>query len=218
VAHRSDPRLQVLHSLRLKGFTDAAGVAGSSGLDPPAVIAELDRLTSDGLVAFRSGKRPGWALTRSGREEHRRLLASELEAAGCRDAVHDAYESFLRLNAELLAACTAWQLREVDHRQVPNDHADPAYDGAVLARLQRVDEAVGPTCVALGTCMERFSGYRPRLGRARARVEAGEAEWFTRPDLDSYHSVWFELHEDLLATLGLERAAESERLLTGTET
>lgn len=217
MAHRSDPRLYVLHALRLKGFTDAAGVAGSSGLDQPAVTSELEGLTSDGLAAFRAGRRPGWALTRSGREEHRRLVASELEAAGCRDAVHDAYESFLRLNAELLAACTAWQLREMDHRQVPNDHSDPAYDGAVLARLQRVDEAISPACAALGACMERFSGYRSRLDRARARVEAGEAEWFTRPDLDSYHSVWFELHEDLLVTLGLERAAESEGLLTRTE-
>ena len=27
--------------------------------------------------------------------------------------------------------------------------------------------------------------------------------------IDSYHTVWFELHEDLLATLGLERAAET---------
>jgi len=218
VAHRSDPRLHVLHALRLKGFTDAAGVAGSSGLDQPLVTAELEGLASDGLVTFRAGRRSGWALTLSGREEHRRLVAAELEAVGCRGAVHDAYESFLRLNAELLAACTAWQLREVDGGQVPNDHSDPAYDAAVLARLQRVDEAIGPTCAALGACMDRFSGYRRRLDRARGRVEAGQAEWFTRPDMDSYHSVWFELHEDLLATLGLERAAEGDRLLTGTET
>ena len=193
-------------------------MAGSSGLDEPAATAELEGLASDGLVTFRAGRRSGWALTPSGRAEHRRLIASELDAAGCRDAVHDAYESFLRLNAEMLAACTAWQLREVDHRQVPNDHSDSAYDAAVLARLRTVDEAVGPACAALGSCLERFSGYRTRLDRARVRVEAGQAEWFTRPDLDSYHSVWFELHEDLLATLGLERGAESERLLTGTET
>jgi hypothetical protein len=28
--------------------------------------------------------------------------------------------------------------------------------------------------------------------------------------MPSYHTVWFELHEDLLTTLGLERASESE--------
>ena len=30
----------------------------------------------------------------------------------------------------------------------------------------------------------------------------------TKPMIDSYHSVWFELHEDLLATLGIERGSE----------
>ncbi len=28
--------------------------------------------------------------------------------------------------------------------------------------------------------------------------------------IDSYHTVWFELHENLLATLGIERAREGE--------
>ena len=35
-------------------------------------------------------------------------------------------------------------------------------------------------------------------------------EWFTKPVIDSYHTVWFELHEDLLATLGIERASEGQ--------
>jgi hypothetical protein len=29
--------------------------------------------------------------------------------------------------------------------------------------------------------------------------------------IDSYHTIWFELHDDLLATLGLERADERRR-------
>lgn len=217
MAQRSDPRLRVLHALRLKGFADAATVGTAAGLDRPAAGVHLDSLTTEGLAAFRAGRHPGWTLTSGGRDEHRRLVAAEVEAAGCREAVHVAYEVFLGQNPELLAACTAWQLREVERSQVPNDHSDPAYDGAVLARLQRIDDAIRPTCAELAECLDRFSDYRPRLSRARTRIEAGEAEWFTRPDLDSYHSVWFELHEDLLATLGLERASESERLLTGTE-
>ena len=31
----------------------------------------------------------------------------------------------------------------------------------------------------------------------------------TKPVIESYHTVWFELHEDLLVTLGLDRAAET---------
>ena len=40
-------------------------------------------------------------------------------------------------------------------------------------------------------------------------VRCGEGDWFDKPLTDSYHTVWFELHEDLLATLGLERATET---------
>ena len=214
MAHRSDPRLRVLHSLRLKGFADAAGVAAGSGLEQPAAAAELEGLVSEGMAVRRGGSRPGWSLTTAGRREHGVLATADLQAAGCRPAVQDAYLAFMRINPELLATCTAWQLREMNGRQVPNDHSDPPYDGAVVARLRRVDETFRPQCDELAGCMERFSGYSPRLAWALACIEAGKAEWFTRPDLDSYHSVWFELHEDLLATLGLERGAEAEWLLT----
>jgi len=37
------------------------------------------------------------------------------------------------------------------------------------------------------------------------RVNEGEFEFFTGVKVNSYHNLWFELHEDLLCTLGLER-------------
>ena len=40
-------------------------------------------------------------------------------------------------------------------------------------------------------------------------MRRGETDWLTKPIIDSYHTVWFELHEDLLATLGLERGHEA---------
>lgn len=217
MAHRSDPRLLVLHSLRLKGFADPAVVAAASGLESSDATDVLQKLGADGSTVFRSGRRSGWSLTPAGRAEHARMIAGELEAAGCRATVQECYDVFLGINPELLAACTAWQLREIDRQQVPNDHTDPAYDGAVVGRLRRVDERIHPACTALGAAMERFGGYGPRLRTALSRVETGDAEWFTRPDLDSYHSVWFELHEDLLVTLGLERSREGEQLLSRTD-
>lgn len=217
MAHRSDPRLLVLHALRVKGFADAATVAGATGVDHPVAIAILEDLGREHLALFRSGRRAGWSLTEPGRAEHRDLVAEDLHAAGCRTTVRESYDSFLGVNLELLGACTAWQLREVDRHQVANDHTDPAYDGAVVARLRQVDQRIRPACDDLAAAMERFSGYGSRLQVALNHLESGQVEWFTRPDLDSYHSVWFELHEDLLATLGLERAREGEQMLTGSD-
>jgi hypothetical protein len=54
----------------------------------------------------------------------------------------------------------------------------------------------------------RFAPYRERLRDARRRVANGESEWLTSPRVDSYHTVWMELHEELLAALGLERDKE----------
>jgi hypothetical protein len=34
-------------------------------------------------------------------------------------------------------------------------------------------------------------------------VASGETIWLTRPIIDSYHTVWFELHEELIAATGL---------------
>jgi pyruvate,orthophosphate dikinase len=55
----------------------------------------------------------------------------------------------------------------------------------------------------------RFGIYRPRLSRALERVRAGDTSFMARPVIDSYHTVWFELHEDLIAITGRTRAAEA---------
>jgi hypothetical protein len=34
--------------------------------------------------------------------------------------------------------------------------------------------------------------------------------WLSRPLIDSYHTVWFELHEELILAAGLTREAEAE--------
>ena len=57
--------------------------------------------------------------------------------------------------------------------------------------------------------MARFGRYRERLDRALIRVDGGDHTMLAAPLTDSYHTVWFELHEDLLTTLGIERSQEA---------
>ena len=112
------------------------------------------------------------------------------------------YESFGPLNREVLRVCTDWQVRPGG---APNDHVDAAYDWSVIDRLTAVDERAGPLLRRLGRSVPHFAPYRERLRTAQRRVVDGERDWFTSPRVDSYHTVWMELHEDLLAALGLER-------------
>jgi len=206
----SDPRTLVMHGLRLKGFAEAAGVGEAVGIPEPDAKPVLDQLVADGCASYRDGKLSGFALTKPGREEHARLLREELDRAGVRPAVEDAYRRFLQLNTELLTVCTEWQLLDVDGQSTVNDHSDAAYDAGVVERLARLHARVEPICDELGAALDRFSGYAPRLTHALERVRAGESDWFTKPMIASYHTVWFEMHEDLLSTLGIERGAEGE--------
>jgi hypothetical protein len=198
----------VLHALRLKGFADAAVIAAHAGLAPAAASSLLHELREGGLVAYRDGRVEGWALTPAGRQENAGALAAEVDDVDGRARIHAAYLAFLGVNHDLLTTCTDWQLRRVDGAPVLNDHADPAYDAAVIARLGAIDDTIQPVCASLAADLDRFASYGPRLARARSQVEAGDGDWFARPLIDSYHTVWFELHEDLLSTLGIERSKE----------
>ena len=47
------------------------------------------------------------------------------------------------------------------------------------------------------------------LGGALGKIRAGDLRYVAAPDLESYHSVWFELHQDLIGLLGTTRAREA---------
>jgi hypothetical protein len=186
-----DEQALLLHQLRVRGPVKVP--------DGPAV----DGLIADGLAVRRKQL---LALTARGRELHAaraRLPAGFDEHTQARRA----FESFGRLNDELLRVCHDWQLRPGG---VPNDHTDAEYDWAVIERLGSLDEKMGPVVRRLGVAVARFDCYRPRLRAALGRVRDGEHEWFTSPRCDSYHTVWMQLHEDLLVALGLARGEESE--------
>jgi hypothetical protein len=198
----------VMHGLRLKGFGDAAAVAEAVGVAESDAKPLLDDLVGEGLATYRDGRLSGFSLTSDGRARHAAALAAELDRIGARPAVEDGYRRFLELNAPLLSVCTAWQLRDPD-AGVINDHADAAYDATVVLELADLHEAATPICDDLAGVLDRFGGYGPRLSHALQRVQAGDVDWFTKPMIASYHTVWFEMHEDLLSTLGIERGSES---------
>jgi hypothetical protein len=202
--HATGADLLALHTLRCIGFTSLAGVAAAAGLPAPDMESELIDLAVAGLVTRVAGEFGGWGLTEAGRAADAERIADELETAGTRTVVAAAYKGFLALNPELLDLCAAWQLRSVDGVTSVNDHADPAYDARVLDRLTDLDRRAEVACAGLFAAMLRFRRYRVRLGDALARARSGALEYVT-DSTASYHAVWFQLHEDLLATLGIPR-------------
>ncbi|ARF75859.1 transcriptional regulator [Kitasatospora albolonga] len=196
--------LLVLHALRCIGFSGIAGVAGATGLPEADVESELIDLAVAGLVTRTAGDFGGWGLTEAGRAADAGRIAQEVAAAGVRTRLTSAFDRFMVLNPELLDLCTAWQTRTVDGALTMNDHGDPSYDARVLGLFTEFHRRAEPVCAELSGALARFGRYPVRLADALARARAGEPA-AVADSTSSYHTVWFHLHEDLLATLGIPR-------------
>ncbi|MCB1256603.1 MAG: hypothetical protein KDB26_05820 [Microthrixaceae bacterium] len=204
-------RLDLLHVLRLRGLAETAELSRLTGLDEASVDRLLESEALNRNVTYHSGRLVGWALSPKGRAEGEKLLAEELDRESIRDRIEADYLEFLELNGELLGVCSAWQTITVDGVDVVNDHSDTEHDLAVLERLEALHRRALHMTASLERTSSRFGGYSRRLRAAHARIVAGETEWLTRSTVDSYHSVWFELHENLLANLGRRRSNERQR-------
>ena len=196
--------LLVLHTLRCVGHAALPRVADTTGLARSEAESELIDLAVAGFVTRTAGEFGGWGLTPAGRAVDEQRIAAELEAAAARDTVAAAYQEFLVLNPELLELCTAWQMRQIGGVAVPNEHTDAGYDARVLGLFVAFDERAAVVCASLASALARFARYQVRLAQALARARAGERDYLA-DNMESYHVVWFQLHEDLLATLGLPR-------------
>jgi hypothetical protein len=67
--------------------------------------------------------------------------------------------------------------------------------------------ATRKACASRSPTSSRYA-LRPRLTTALEKVKAGDQKQFTGVMCGSYHDVWMELHQDLLLTLGIDRAEE----------
>ncbi|MFI5938207.1 transcriptional regulator [Actinoplanes sp. NPDC051494] len=185
--------LMVLHALRCMGWAGLPRVAGACGLAEGDVESTLLDLAVSGLVTYLPGDFSGWGVTEAGKEVDAARVTEELAAAGAGESVGAAYGEFVVLNAELLDLCTVWQLRTVERSRV-------------LAGFGVFDQRAAGVIADLAAALPRFARYRTRLGAALERARAGAFEHLA-DSLDSYHAVWFQLHEDLLVTLGIPRSS-----------
>jgi hypothetical protein len=202
---QSDPAFRSFHALRIKGFASASLVAEVAAQPLPDVERHLGLLREREYALFREA-RSLWQLTPAGREAHKEALAADAPEE-VKAAVGEHYPEFLELNSSFKALCGDWQLVDGDPER-PNDHSDAAYDAKIVARLAELDRAAQQVAARFGAVHERLAPYAPRLGLALDRVRAGEHKLFTGVMCNSYHDVWMELHEDLILTLGIDRAAE----------
>ncbi|WP_433715429.1 pyruvate, phosphate dikinase [Nocardia sp. CA-084685] len=194
--------LAVLRLIGIKGRVEPDAIAASLTISVTEAASHTADFVTRGLCASTP---VGVRLTPQGREQLAQLLAHERADLAPSDLAA-AYDEFCEFNAELKAVITAWQMKDAS---TVNDHSDNTYDAAVLARLTTLHHGVAPLVRRIGTIAPRLAPYSGRLTRAVERMNGGDHSWVARPIMDSYHTVWFELHEDLIGLCGLNRADEA---------
>jgi pyruvate, orthophosphate dikinase len=192
-----------LRAIAIKGFAPVQGVADVVLSTPDDVQPILDQLLIDGLAASVAD---AYRLTEPGKIRAGGLLAAE-QAAWSIDSAAAALDAFLGLDNRMKDAVTAWQLRDVDG-QVVNDHSDADYDRSVLDRLAALHADAIAWLTPIEDGCPRLADYRVRLGRAIEGAVGGDQRYVASPRVDSYHGIWFELHEDLIQLAGRSRADE----------
>ncbi len=197
----------LLRLLALKGFADAALLSAVLDADPTGVQTALEAMAGRGLASQRQGR--GWSLEPAGRAAAQALFAVDRGAIGA-DHLAAVLDRFADLNGRFKALMVAWQLRDVGGAEVVNDHQDADYDKGIIARLDGIDGEIAELLADLCRPLPGYARYRSRFEAALAKLGAGEARWMAAPIIDSYHTVWFELHEELIRLAGRSRAEEGD--------
>lgn len=193
--------LALLQAARLKGRVRPADLAATLDQDAAALDAAVEELIGRGLLLEGKTIR----LSPDGRARLAELLAEERRGIDG-EAFAAAYDEFRAVNREFKSVVSQWQLKNGE----PNDHGDADYDAAVLGRLDGIHQVVLPILDSAIARVPRLDAYSGKLTAALNKVRTGDTTWFTRPIIDSYHTVWFELHEELIGAAGLTREDEAE--------
>ena len=198
-------RDEVLRALLVKGSVLPDGLAAALMADTASVQPLLDELTAAGLVERAAGMH---RLTIDGKLHAGELIAADRERWG-EAAAAAALDAFQAFDHRMKDTVTAWQLKNTGGEQTLNDHTDADYDRGVLDQLAALHHDTARWLGSMTDQPERFGRYAARLEHALDAVRSGDERFVASPRVDSYHGVWFELHEDLIQLAGRTRREET---------
>ena len=142
----------------------------------------------DGSGGFFQETTRGIALSADGGEWLAEQLAAERVAAD-QVAMAASYERFMELNHAFKELVSTWQLSSID------GHSEEDWTRLVEG-VTAIDRDLLPVLRGMTTHLPRLARYAVRFARALAAMQAGDTSMLTSPLKDSYHTVWFECHED----------------------
>ena len=195
-------KFQAMHGLAIKKFGNAAAVADAMNMVESKVQAGLDQAVSEGLAMAVKG---AFMLTPKGQQALAAEYPTQFVSLRANATFAAGYGKFELINNELKQRITDWQTMVVAGETVPNDHSNAEYDEKIISKLGDMHERAERMLAGLAAVLPRLLRYTTRLGTALDKAENGEINFVSGAKIDSYHTVWFELHEDLLRILDRKR-------------
>jgi hypothetical protein len=197
-----DSRDLVHHGLAIKRLGTVEAVAELIGMPVEQVAVVLTDAVATRRAIEVNGAYTLTPLAKVALEGRYRLHYSSLRAD---PGFAAAFEQFERLNHSLKHTITQWQTVEVGGVRMANDHSDESYDAAIIDRLGAIHEEVDRILTSLSRRLLRLRVYADKLLFALEAAERGDPQWVSDVRRPSYHTVWFEMHEDLLRIMGRVR-------------
>jgi hypothetical protein len=192
----------VMHGLAIKKHATPEDVAGILGLEIETVRETLAKLVTARRAVEAQGR---YLLSPAARmlldSDYSRLY----EDVRANSAFQAGYAGFERLNTALKQLITDWQTILVCGARERNDHSDKDYDAKIIDRLGDLNERAEGVLTQLASALPRMHIYRDKLAAALEKAEDGDIAWVSDAKIESYHTLWFELHEDLLRLMRRER-------------
>ena len=192
----------VLHAFAIKKFASIEDAASQTGLDEARVRTLVSEAVAGGRLNEVDGK---YMLTPTAQITLQGVYAKVYAALRGDAGFRADYEAFERINDELKQLMTDWQTLTIAGETVANDHSDPDYDERIISRLGRLHDRAERLLERLAHQAPRIGYYSRQLLSALEKAEDGDIRWVSDATVGSYHTVWFELHEDLLRVTGQAR-------------
>ncbi len=196
---------EAIRVLVVKGYAGPDGLATALRCSQDAAADALDRLVADGLAELAAGS---FRLTADGKSVGHECITEDTASWGVDNALA-ALDAFLGAgppdegHGHRLA-----DARGGRQSRPSTTTATRPTTRTALARLGALHVDASAWLSPLVAGLPRLGAYGERLELAAAMAAAGDGKYVASPRVDSYHSIWFELHEDLILLAGRNRAEE----------
>jgi pyruvate,orthophosphate dikinase len=190
--------LELARTVQLKGLCSPERAAAALS----AALQRVEELVNGNAALFRTTPR-GVMLTAEGQTWlTERLAAERLAIDGATFGAW--YEPFMELNHRFKQIVSQWQM-------APGGAPAPDAWPALVEAVAGIDSDLLPVLTGTAQQVRRLSKYQTRFEQALAALREGDQTMLASPLKDSYHTVWFEFHEELITLLDRDRATEEHQ-------